>query len=77
MKKISLAQLKPGHKGKISEIHGGGNLQARLSNMGLNQGREVTKLSHLGLRGPVVVKAGRTILALGHGVASKILLDTP
>lgn len=76
MKKISLAHMKSGQKGKLVEVTGGGNLHTRLMSMGLNKGRELTKLSHIGLRGPVVVKAGRTILALGHGVASKMVIET-
>lgn len=54
---------------------GGGNLQNRLMNMGVYKGREIVKLSHIGLRGPVVVKVGRGILALGHGVAAKVVVE--
>jgi Fe2+ transport system protein FeoA len=74
MKKISLAQVKANHKGKIIEILGGTNLQDRLMNMGVYKGKEVIKLSHIGLQGPVVIKSGRSILALGHGVAAKIII---
>ncbi len=76
MKKISLAQLKPDHKGKVSDIVGGGNLRSKLMHMGVYKGTEITKLSHIGLRGPVVIKSGRSILALGHGVAAKVILET-
>lgn len=75
MKKISLAKMKSNHKGKIIEILGGTNLQERLMSMGVYKGKEVTKLSHIGLRGPVVIKSGRSILALGHSVAAKVLLE--
>ena len=75
-KKMSLIQVKSNHRGKVMEISGGGNLQDKLSNMGVYKGREITKLSHIGLRGPVVIKAGRTILALGHGVAAKVIIET-
>jgi ferrous iron transport protein A len=75
MKKISLIQLKASHKGKVAEISGGGNLQNKLANMGVHKGKEVIKLSHIGLRGPVVIKAGRSILALGHGVAAKVIVE--
>ena len=75
MKKISLINLKPDQKGKVSEILGGGGLQHRLTSMGLHIGREITKLSHIGLRGPVVIKAGRSVLALGHGMAAKIIVE--
>ncbi|MCM8770262.1 MAG: ferrous iron transport protein A [Candidatus Omnitrophica bacterium] len=76
MKKISLLQLRANHKGKVVEIQGGMGLQNRLLHMGVFKGKEITKLSHLGLRGPVVIKAGRTILALGHGMAAKIVVET-
>ena len=75
MKKISLTQMKANHKGKVVEIFGGSNLLSRLMNMGVYKGKEVTKLSHIGLRGPVVIRAGRSILALGHGVAEKIIVE--
>lgn len=74
-KKISLIHARANHKGKVVEISGGGNLQDKLMNMGVYKGKEVTKLSHIGLRGPVVIKAGRTILALGHGVAAKVIVE--
>ncbi len=75
MKRISLVQLKADHKGKVIEVLGSVNLQNKLMNMGVYKGRELTKLSHIGLRGPVVIKVNRSILALGHTVASKIMLE--
>jgi len=75
MKRISLLSLKADHKGKVLEISGGGNLQNKLMNMGVYKGREVIKVSHIGLRGPVVIKTGRSILALGHGIAAKVIVE--
>lgn len=75
MKRVSLAQVKTNHKGKVREILGGTNLQNKLMNMGVYEGKEVTKLSHIGLRGPVVIKTGRSILALGHSIAVKIMIE--
>jgi Fe2+ transport system protein FeoA len=75
MKRISLIQLEANHKSKVIEILGGTNLEDKLMNMGVYKGKEVTKLSHIGLRGPVVIKTGRSILALGHGVAAKIIVE--
>lgn len=76
MKKVSLVQMKEKRKGKIIEISSGSALQNRLMSMGIYKGREITKLSHIGLKGPAVIKIGRSILALGHGVASKIIVET-
>lgn len=75
MKKISLIQLKANHKGKVVEVLGGANLHKKLMHMGIFKGKEIAKVSHIGLRGPVVIKTGRSILALGHGVAAKIILE--
>lgn len=75
MKKTSLVNIKANRKCRVSEIAGGTNLQSRLMNMGIYKGKELMKLSHIGLRGPVVIKSGRSILALGHGVAAKIFCE--
>ena len=76
MKKRSLIQLKPNHKGRVIEILGGENLQKKFMNLGIYKGKEVTKLSHIGLRGPVVIKTGRSILALGHTIALKVMVES-
>jgi Fe2+ transport system protein FeoA len=76
MRKVALTHVKADYKAKVVEITGGSSLHHRLMSMGVYKGREVTKLSHIGLRGPVVIKVGRGILALGHGVAAKIMVET-
>jgi len=75
MKRLSLIHLKADHKAKVIEILGGTNLQSRLMNLGVFTGKDVTKVSHVGLRGPVVIKTGRSILALGHSVAAKVIVE--
>ena len=45
-----MAQIKANHKAKVLEILGGTNLLDKLMNMGVYKGKEVTKLSHIGLR---------------------------
>ena len=76
MKKILLIHMHANHKARIIEIAAGGSLHRRLMSMGIREGVEITKLSHIGLRGPVVIKSGRSILALGHGMAAKIIVET-
>ena len=75
MKKISLAHMKAHKKGRIVEISGGANLESRLSSMGIYLGKEVTKVSHVALEGAVAIKVGRAVIALGHGMAAKIIVD--
>jgi len=74
MKKIALVQMREKQKGKIIEVQSGTSLQNRLLSLGVYPGREITKLSQFVLRGPVAIKVGRTVLALGYGMASKIII---
>lgn len=67
--------MKTGKKGKVIEIRGGQALQNRLMGMGIYLGKDITKLSQFMLRGPIAIKAGRTIVALGHSMAHKIILE--
>lgn len=62
-------------KGKIVEISGGHALQNRTMSMGIYAGREIRKLSHFAMRGPVTIKVGRSTIALGHGMASKVFVE--
>jgi len=75
MKKISLAQMKEKQKGRVVEILSGSSLENRFLSMGIYKGREITKLSHFALRGPVMIKVGRSVIGIGHGMASKIILE--
>lgn len=75
VKKISLVHIKADEKVRILGILGGSNLESKLLSMGVYKGKIVSKLSHIGLEGPVVIKAGRSILALGHSVAEKIIVE--
>lgn len=75
MKKLSLIQMRGNKKARIAEIGGGARLENKFMSMGIYPGREITKLSHFALRGPVAIKVGRSVLALGHGMAGKIIVE--
>ena len=68
--------MKVNQRCKIAAIEAGKTLQNRFMSMGIYPGREVTKLSHFMLRGPIAIKVGRTVLALGYGMANKILIES-
>lgn len=75
MKKISLLVMKKNQKGKVAEISAGAILQNRFMSMGIYKGSQIKKLNHIALRGPVTIKVGRSVLALGHSMAAKIIVD--
>lgn len=76
MQKISLVKLPVGKKAKIVQINGGHGLHNRLLGLGLYVGRELTKLGNFALKGPVTLRVGRTTVAVGYGVAAKIVVET-
>jgi len=76
MRKISLNQMKEKQKGTVLDISAGLALQNKFMSMGIYKGREITKISHIGLKGPVAIKVGRSVLVLGHGVANKIVIES-
>ena len=74
-KLISLAEMEPGQSGRIVELAGGRGLSRRLEAMGIRVNKDVTKISGIPLRGPVVIQVGGTRAGLGHGMARKILVE--
>jgi Fe2+ transport system protein FeoA len=75
MNRIALTRIKKGIKAKIVEITAGKSSALRLSALGLRPGVCIVKISTFALKGPVTVKVGSATLALGHGMAEKILVD--
>ncbi|MBN1755286.1 ferrous iron transport protein A [bacterium] len=71
-----LTELKAFQKGKIVEIKGGTGLVRRLEAMGLRPGMIISKISAQLLRGPVTISNGGRELALGHGIAQRIMVET-
>ncbi len=72
---IPLADMKSNQVGIVVELHGGQGVVTRLNSMGLRPGVQVVKKSGQPLRGPVTVKYGSTELAIGHGIARRILVE--
>jgi len=72
---LSLSQMKTGQKGVVVQVAGGRGFNSRLESMGMRVGHEVTKVSSMLMAGPVIVKAGNTEIALGFGMAQKIIVE--
>jgi ferrous iron transport protein A len=72
-KTMKLIDLKEGQKGIIISIQGGRNIIQRLTDMGLTPGTEI-KMVRKGSFCPVEISVRETDLAIGCGVASKILV---
>jgi len=71
---IDLTQLKPGESGIIVELHKGHLFTKRMQNMGIRAGKKIKKISSHFWRGPQTVQIDNTKVAMGFGMAKKILV---
>jgi Fe2+ transport system protein FeoA len=69
----SLARLAAGEKGTIVAVKVGWGMQRRLADLGLTPGTEI-KVVNTGRPGPAVLEVRGSRLALGQGVAEKIIV---
>ncbi len=73
---LSLTEVAAGERGVISAIEGGSGLVSKLDAMGIRIGKEVTKVSSQWMRGPVLLRQGNTQVAIGFGMAQRVLVET-
>ena len=74
-KLVTLRQMPSGRSGKVVEIQGGVELFNRLSALGVRPGKKITKVSSMLMRGPVTIQSGNTRLAIGFGMANRIIVE--
>jgi len=72
---LTLAEMKTGQTGIVVGVLGGHGLTGRLDALGIRPGRKVTKLSSTLFRGPVMVRVDSTQVAVGFGMARKIIVE--
>jgi Fe2+ transport system protein FeoA len=75
IKMITLTDLKTGQNGIIEGINGGLNLKNRLESLNLREGKRIRKISSAPFHGPIVIEVGGCKIAIGRGMASKILVE--
>jgi len=72
---MNLVQLETGRNALVTDLCGGCQFVARLEAMGIRQGSAVLKKSASLLRGPVVVQINDMQIAIGFGMAKKIMVE--
>jgi ferrous iron transport protein A len=71
-----ITHLKARESGLIVEIKGGVGLVERLQNMGIRVDKKITKVSSHFWGGPQTIEIDNFKIAIGHGMAKKIIVDT-
>ncbi|MFH2141261.1 MAG: FeoA family protein [Bacteroidota bacterium] len=72
---MNLTQLKEGEKCKVVDILGGGIMIKRLDALGIRISKEITKINMQFLRGPVIVQVDNSQIAIGFGMADRIIVE--
>ena len=72
---MDVTHLKPGEVGVVKEIAGGFGFTMRMQNMGIRVGERVKKVSSHFWYGPQTIEVGHFKVALGHGIAKKIIVE--
>ena len=74
-KQVTLRQIRDGQSGIVLQIQGGHGLISRLNALGIRPGQRITRVSSTPMRGPVTVKVGNAQVAIGFGIANKIIVE--
>ncbi len=72
---LPLSRMEAGQSGTVVEITGGHGLVRRLEALGIRTGKKVTKISSMLFRGPVMVKVDSSQVAIGFGMASRVIVE--
>ena len=73
--KLPLAMASPGEEVQLVAIHGGQRMRKRLADLGLNMGMTV-RIMHRNDDGPLILAVKDSRLAVGRGMAHKILVQS-
>jgi Fe2+ transport system protein FeoA len=72
---MNLNELDVGKKAIVKNIIGGHGLQRKLYDMGIRTGTEIIKISQHFFRGPVIIQVYNSQIAIGYGMACKIIVE--
>jgi ferrous iron transport protein A len=72
---LPLANMKTGQTGTVVGVLGGHGLIRRLDALGIRPGKRVIKLNSTLFRGPVILRVDNTQVAVGFGMATRIIVE--
>jgi len=72
---LSLSQMGTGQSGIVVQVAGGHGVVRRLEALGIRPGKRITKVSSMLFRGPVTVRIDNAQVAIGFGMASRVMVE--
>jgi len=73
--RIPLTDMDTGEMGTVIGFLGGRGVNNRLMSLGIRPGVNITKVSSVFGRGPVVIRVGNSKTALGFGMSYKVIVE--
>ena len=74
-KQITLARMQSGQSGIVLQVQGAQGLVNRLAALGIRPGKRITKVTAMLMRGPVTIQVDRAQVAIGFGMASRVVVE--
>jgi len=72
---MTLDQIYENKKALVIDIEGGQRVRQRLGQMGIHPGDIITILRYGALRGPILIEIHGSQVALGRGIAAKVIVE--
>lgn len=73
--KCPVSSMRNGQWGRLTEIDGGEDLNEKLASLGIRVGTRIGRKYGLLGRGPVVLTVGTGEVAIGYGMASRMMVQ--
>jgi len=74
MHERTLADQQTGEVGKVKKILGGHGIQNTIRSMGIREGKILRVMTRQPMQGPTIVEVDGMQIAIGSGMAKKIIL---
>jgi ferrous iron transport protein A len=71
----TLDKVYENRRSQVIDIQGGQRIRQRLGQMGIHPGDIITILRYGALRGPILIEIHGSQVALGRGIASKVIVE--
>jgi ferrous iron transport protein A len=72
---VTLGELRPGQQAVVRALGGGRGMVQRLEALGVRPGKTVRMVSSQFMAGPVTVSIDGREVAMGRGIASRVLVE--
>ena len=70
----TLNMMRTGDSGVVVHMTGGRHMINRLDALGIRQGKRITKLSSMFMKGPVTIKFDEVQVAIGYRMSNEIVV---